>query len=148
METENLAQYETNVLLEDGSTVLLRSIHSDDAEACVSFIHSINSQSKFLRLGHPKEAPTIESLRNFCKVDYASAFVVAAEVVHDGKEMVAIARYYKLPGKNSAELFMLVDEKYQEKGLGLILLEDLGRVARGQGISTFETDETFTFSSS
>jgi acetyltransferase len=140
METENLAQYETNVLLEDGSTVLLRSIHSDDAEACVSFIHSINSQSKFLRLGHPKEAPTIESLRNFCKVDYASAFVVAAEVVHDGKEMVAIARYYKLPGKNSAELFMLVDEKYQEKGLGLILLEDLGRVARGQGISTFETD--------
>jgi len=34
METENLAQYETNVSLADGSTVLLRSIHPDDAENC------------------------------------------------------------------------------------------------------------------
>ena len=101
--------------LEDGSKILLRAIHPEDAEACVSFIHSINGQTKFLRFGHPKEAPSIESLRNFCKVDYASAFVMAAEVVHDGKEMVAIARYYKLPDKNSAELFILVDETYQSK---------------------------------
>ena len=58
-----------------------------------------------MRFGHPKEAPTLESLRNFCKVDYTSAFAVTAEVVHDGREMTAIARYFKLPGKNSAELF-------------------------------------------
>ena len=140
METENLAQYETNVSLEDGSKILFRAIHPEDAEACVSFIHSINSQTKFLRFGHPKEAPSIESLRNFCKVDYASAFVMAAEVVHDGKEMLAIARYYKLPDKNSAELFILVDETYQGKGLGLVILENLFRVAHSQGISAFETD--------
>jgi acetyltransferase len=137
---DNLTQYETNVLLEDGSTILLRALHPEDAEACVSFIHSINGQTKFLRFGHPKEAPTIESLRNFCKVDYTSAFVASAEVVHDGREMVAIAHYYKLPGKNSAELFILIDEKYQAKGLGLVLMENLFKVARSQGISTFETD--------
>jgi len=140
METENLAQYETNVSLEDGSKILLRAIHPEDAEACVSFIHSINGQTKFLRFGHPKEAPSIESLRNFCKVDYASAFVMAAEAVHDGKGMVAIARYYKLPDKNSAELFILVDETYQGRGLGLVIMENLFRFAHSQGISAFETD--------
>jgi len=53
---------------------------------------------------------------------------VTAEVVHDGREMTAIARYFKLPGKNSAELFLLVDEKYQAKGLGLVLLENLSKL--------------------
>ena len=73
-------------------------------------------------------------------MDYLTAFAVTAEVVHDGREMMAIARYYKLPGKNSAELFLLVDEKYQAKGLGLVLLENLFKVARSQGFSAFETD--------
>jgi len=52
-------------------------------------------------------------------------------------EMTAIARYFKLPGKNSAELFLLVDEKYQAKGLGLVLLENLFKVARSQGFFCF-----------
>jgi len=139
-ELDNLSQYEINVSLEDGSQILLRALHPEDAEACVAFIHSLAGQAKYLRFGHPKEAPTLESLRNFCKVDYATAFAVTAEVVHDGREMTAIARYYKLPGKNSAELFLLVDEKYQAKGLGLVLLENLFKVARAQGFSSFETD--------
>jgi len=54
---------------------------------------------------------------------------MAAEAVHDGKRMVAIARYYKLPDKNSAELFILVDETYQGRGLGLVIMENLFRVA-------------------
>ena len=70
-ELDNLSQYEINVSLEDGSQILLRALHPEDAEACVAFIHSINGQTKFLRFGHPKEAPTLESLRNFCKVDYS-----------------------------------------------------------------------------
>ena len=61
-------------------------------------------------------------------------------MVHDGKEIVAIARHYKLPGKNSAEIFILVDELFQGKGLGLVLLENLAKIARSQGISTFESD--------
>ena len=64
-ELDNLAQYETSVSLEDGSQILLRALHPEDAEACVNFIHSINGQTRFLRFGHPKEAPTLESLRNF-----------------------------------------------------------------------------------
>ena len=138
-EMDNLSQYEINVTLEDGSQIFLRALHPEDAEACVAFIHSLAGQTKFLRFGHPKEAPTLESLRNFCKVDYTSAFAVTAEVVHDGREIVAIARYFKLPGKNSAELFLLVDETHQS-GLGLVLLENLFKVARSQGFSAFETD--------
>ena len=140
METENLAQYEINASLEDGSKILLRTIHPEDAEACLNFIHRINDQTKFLRFGHSKEPASIDSARHFCNVDYTSSFVLAAEAVHDGKGMVAIAKYLKLPGKNSAEIFILVDEIYQGKGLGIILLENLAKVARNQGISTFESD--------
>jgi acetate---CoA ligase (ADP-forming) len=139
-EMDNLSLYETNVSLEDGSKILLRAIHPHDAQACLNFIHSIDGQSKFLRLGHPKEAATIENLRRFCTADNTTAFALAAEIVHDGKEMVAIARYYKLPGKNSAELFILINEAYQSRGLGLVLMENLFKVARSQSISTFETD--------
>ena len=140
MEMENLSQYETNASLDDGSKILLRAIYPEDAEACLNFIHRISDQTKYLRFGHSKEAAGIDSARHFCDVDYASAFVLAAEAVHDSKEIVAIARYLKLPGKNSAEIFMLVDEIYQGRGLGIVLLENLAKVARSRGISTFESD--------
>jgi len=143
MEAEliNLALYETNVLLGDGENILLRAIHAEDAEACLNFIQQINDQTKFLRFGLSKEATGIESARYFCNVDYASTFALVAEVLKDGcRNMVAVARYYKLPGKNSAEIFILVNELYQGKGLGVALLENLAKVARSQNISTFETD--------
>ena len=140
MEMENLSQYETNVSLPDGTKILLRAIHPEDAEVCFNFVHRINSQTKYLRIGHSREKASIESLRHFCQVDYTSAFVLSAEMVHDGKEMVAIAKHYKLPGKNSAEIFILVDEIFQGRGLGLVLLESLAKVARSQGILTFESD--------
>ena len=140
METENLSQYETSVSLQDGSKILLRTVQPEDAEACLDFIHRIRGQAKYLRFGHSKETADIDSARHFCNVDYTSAFALVAEVVHDSKEMVAIARYLKLPGKNSAEIFILADEEYQGKGLGIVLLENLAKVARSRGISTFESD--------
>ena len=124
-EMDNLSQYETNVSLEDGSKILLRAIHPEDAEACLISFTILAARLNFYVLAIRKKRPVLKALRNFCKVDYTSAFVLAAEVVHDGKEMVAIARYYKLPGKNSAELFILVDEAYQARGLGIVLLENL-----------------------
>ena len=139
-EMDNLLQYETSVSLEDGSRILLRAIHPEDAEACLHFIHQISRQTRFLRFGLSKEAAGIDSARYFCNVDYASAFAMVAEAVHDRKEIVAIAKYYKLPGKNSAEVFILVDEVFQGKGLGIVLLENLAKVARSQGISSFESD--------
>ncbi len=81
----------------------------DDAEACLDFVNGISDQTKYLRFGVSKETSGIESTRYFCNVDYTSTFALVAEASQDGRNKVAaIARYYKLPGKNSAEIFILV----------------------------------------
>jgi len=53
--------------------------------------------------------------------------------------MTAIARYYKLPGKNSAELFLLVDENIRPKD-SAGAAGNLFKVARARVFSAFETD--------
>ena len=134
-------EYETQVLLKDGSSIQLRPIHPDDAEACLKLFQRDSDRNKLLQSGHSHGLTDAESIKRFCTIDYITTLALVAEVLRDGsKDIVGIGRYYRLPGKNSAEVFVLTDEKYQGKGLGTAIIEKLAAAARSQGISLFEAD--------
>jgi acetyl coenzyme A synthetase (ADP forming)-like protein len=65
-------------------------------------------------------------------------FVVLIAQVHD--LIVAIAQYYREPGRDDAEVAFLVDDSYQGHGIGTILLEHLASQARQHGIRQFAAD--------
>jgi predicted CoA-binding protein len=60
--------------------------------------------------------------------------VIAAE---QGDELVAMARYDREPPGDRAEVAFVVDDAYQGRGLGTLLLEHLAAIGRGQGIRSF-----------
>ena len=102
----NQYDYETQVLLKDGSTIQLRQIRPDDAEACSNLLKASN-HSTFLRSAHFHEHINAEEIRRFCTIDYKTTLALVAEVLRNGnKDIVGIGRYYRLPGKNSAEVYV------------------------------------------
>ena len=135
------SQYETDVLLQDGSSIFLRPIRPQDADQCTLLINRLGRGTYFIRFDHSLTGVTTDDARRFCTVDYVTVFSVIAEVLRSGKkEIVAMGRYYKHPQRPSAEVFILVDAQYQNKGLATQILELLSTVARENGIVTFEAD--------
>ena len=132
------AQYETEVLLKDGSRILLRPIKKDDVERWLAFIARLSHRTKHLRFHSAPKLGREEAIR-FCSVDYNNAFAFVAEVLRDQRrEIIAIGRYARLPNKSSAEAAFVIEDAYQGKGIGTKLMEWLVNAARDNGIATFE----------
>ena len=135
------SQYETEVLLKDGSRILLRPIRRDDAERWLAFFQRQSEQTKYLRFQHdPGEMGPEDALR-FCTVDYKNTFALVGEVQREQrKEIIAIGRYYRLPNKRSARVAFAIEDAYHGKGIGTRLIEWLANAARDNGIAVFEGD--------
>jgi len=132
------AQYETEVLLKDGSRILLRPIKEDDVERWLEFISRLSHRTKYLRFHSVPKLGREDAVR-FCSVDYDNAFAFVAEVLRDRRrDIIAIGRYYRIPYKPLAEVAFVIEDAYQGKGIGTKLMEWLANVARDNGITTFE----------
>jgi len=132
------AQYETEILLKDGSRILLRPIKGDDVERWLDFISRLSDRTKYLRFHSVPKLGREDAVR-FCSVDYDNAFAFVAEVLRDRhRDIIAIGRYYRIPYKSSAEVAFVIEDAYQGKGIGTKLMEWLANVARDNGITTFE----------
>jgi acetyl coenzyme A synthetase (ADP forming)-like protein len=135
------AQYETEVLLKDGSSILLRPIRADDARSWVEFVGRLSERTKYLRFHHMPKEMGLEDAARFCTVDYHDTFAFVAEVLRETKrDIVAIGRYYRLPDHHSAEVALAIEDRYQGRGLGTSILEQLANAARENDIDRFEAD--------
>ena len=133
------AEYETRVILKDGSTCLLRPIQTDDVESWLAFYNTLSDTTKYLRFSYlPKYMGSEDALR-YCTVDYTNSFAFVAEAIDEQrKHIVAVGRYSRLPAGSTAEIGFVIEDTYQEKGIGTKLIEWLATVARKNGIDTFE----------
>lgn len=141
VDTTYPSQYETEVVLRDGSIVQLRPIRVEDAERWLAFVNRLSPQTRYLRFHYlPKKFSPEDALR-YCTVDYNNTFAIVAEVLMEqGRDIIAVGRYFRLPGKRSAEVAFAIDDAYQGKGIGTKLVEWLVHIAREKGIHTFEAD--------
>jgi acetyl coenzyme A synthetase (ADP forming)-like protein len=140
-ETTYPAQYETEVLLKDGSSILLRPIKADDANSWMEFLNRLGAHAEYLRFHYAPKEMGLEDAIRFCAVDYHNTFAFVAEVLRETKRnIVAIGRYYRLPDHHSAEVALAIEGSYQGRGLGTSILEQLADVARENDIDRFEAD--------
>jgi GNAT superfamily N-acetyltransferase len=125
-----LKQFETDVVLKDGSLVHVRPARAEDDSLLANFVESLTPETCELRfLQALKLEQAVSEL-----MPGESRFALLAlrdEVV------IGHAIYTRtLPGK--AEHAVVVADPYQGKGLGMILLGQLTQAAIGAGISEFE----------
>ena len=125
----------TDVVVRDGSTVCVRRATSDDLDALSRFFHGLSTQSLYYRfLGLP--ALTESRLRALTATDDQTGVCL---VVESAGRIVAFAGFYRDRHDTSrAEVAFAVSDALQGHGIGTRLLEHLARIAREQGLSSFE----------
>lgn len=134
------AEFATQVLLKDGSTVRIRPVHPDDEDAVRDLFHRLSPRSVYLRFHRPIPAVSEEDVRRFTHVDYDKDFALVATLGEAPDErIIALGHYGRTDGDRS-EVAFTVEDSHQGRGIATQLLDHLGAVARTKGIRVFEAD--------
>lgn len=130
------AHYESDILLRDGSTIHLRPIKPDDAQALIEFHSRLSPRSVYFRFFTPLPELSEERASSFANVDYNNTFALIAELAG---RLIGVARYYRdAKAYNRAEVAFLIEDALQGRGIATRMLERLVEIAREKGITTFD----------
>jgi GNAT superfamily N-acetyltransferase len=78
-----------------------------------------------------------EKARFFAHVDGVDHYALVALDPEDQDEIIALVRYDREPGSEKAEYAALVEDRWQDHGVGLDLTRRLIDVARAKGVRFF-----------
>jgi acetyl coenzyme A synthetase (ADP forming)-like protein len=126
--------YACDVVLRNGSTLPLRPIRADDAEALLAFHQHLSSESLHLRFQYSGGTSLAVATR-LAVVDYHDSFGLVGEC---GGMICAAAHYYRHQrAPEKAEVAFAVADALRGQGVGTKLLERLAAIAREHGIRVF-----------
>ncbi len=128
-----------NVTLPGGEEVTVRPIRPEDAKMEQRFVRQLSPEAKYFRFMQAVQELSPEMLIRFTQIDYDREMAFLASVRENGEEVeIAIARYVINPDGDSCEFGVVVDDKWQGRGLGTLLMETLMDEARSKGIKRIE----------
>jgi GNAT superfamily N-acetyltransferase len=128
--------------LQDGSRVIIRVLHKEDAALERDFIGRLSPESRRMRfLGGVSESNDV-MIHELTDLDYGHEMAFVALVREAGKTReIGVSRYNLAPDGKSCECAVTVSDEWQGKGLGTLLMRHLIEIARQRGIrSMFSID--------
>ena len=133
---EELERRET---LRDGSELLFRPVKPTDEGTLSEMLYSLSADSVRSRFfTHTKTFPH-KDVQHLTNIDYEQNLALVAVVPGSGGEeqIVAIGQYFLDPKTHSAEVAFIVQDEWQLKGMGTILLHYLAEIAMKRGVKQF-----------
>ena len=132
---EELEHYDT---LDDGTEIFFRPVKPTDEEALTDMLYSLSSSSirkRYFANTHTFPHRDVQRLTN---LDYQKDLaIVGAAPRPDGEEIVAIAQYFLNKQSRVAEVAFIVQDEWQAKGIGTLLLRHITQVAYSRGVKEF-----------
>lgn len=124
----------TEVVVRDGSRLVLRPMHRTDAGRLVRFHESLSPTTTRWRFFTFHRELSPDEVHHFTHVDHDIRDAIVA-IVDD--EIVGVCRYDHHPDRLEAEVAFVVTDEWQGRGVGRALLDELVAVARARGIERF-----------
>ena len=125
------------LILADGTCVLVREIRAEDAPALQRLVDRSSERSIQLRFFGSMKVLSDEKARHFAEVDGTNRYALVALNPED-EEIVAVVRYEREDSTARAEYAALVEDRFQGRGLGLSLTWALIEAARERDVKDFE----------
>ena len=141
--TDDLRNYSARAILADGSSIWIRAIAPADRERLRDHFYRLSPQSAYFRFMGYKKHLSEADLDRIAVFDYGGRFGVAAiRRYGDEERVIGMGMYVAERGERprSAEVAFTVEDEYQGRGVGTLLLEHLGRIAHANGINRLEAD--------
>ncbi len=125
------------IIMRDGSTATLRLSRPEDKNEIVSFFHRITPESRWERFFSIAE-PDEKLIKSLCDSSNPhSQLTLLTTRIQSGKERIIAIATYSAVDKERAEVAFTVDDAFQGKGLGTLLLERLAVLAANNGFQRF-----------
>ncbi|GIW44745.1 MAG: hypothetical protein KatS3mg077_2027 [Candidatus Binatia bacterium] len=135
--------YDTTVVLRDGTSIRIRAIRPDDKQRLLDHFQSLSERSVYFRFFSAKKRLTDEELVRFTEPDFVTHVALVATLLIEGEEkIIGVGRFIVPPGgdPHRAEVAFAVSDAYQGRGIGTALLEHLALIARELGVTEFEAN--------
>jgi RimJ/RimL family protein N-acetyltransferase len=122
------------LVLRDGVCVPVREILAEDAPALQRLVGRSSAHSIELRFFGPMKELPDRMARRFAEVDGRDRFALVALDPDDADEIVGVVRYEREEGTDGAEYAALIEDRFQNRGLGIGLTRWLIEAARARRI--------------
>jgi acetyltransferase len=138
-------QYVSPWQLNDGTNVLVRPIRPEDEPQILDLHRRLSERSVRMRYFHPlqlDQRTAHERLSRVCFNDYDRelALIVERRSGQPATQILAVARLSKVPGQRCAEFALVIDDDWQQRGLGAELLKRLIQIGRDEKVSAITGD--------
>src|SRR2546421_2914393 len=127
------------VRLASGTEVVIRPMRADDGDRLRAAYERLSAQTKYRRFLAPKPSLSKADVRYLVEVDGSSHVALVATAADDPERIVAVGRFVRLAeDPQTAEVAIVVGDRFQGEGLGSELLERLAEAARRSGIDRLQ----------
>lgn len=124
------------VLVIDGEQVTVRPVKPVDERRIQEHFYSLSEDDVIARFFHDKTRFLQEEMEEVSQIDYVNDLTLVALVGEFGfGRVVGVGEYLVDPDTNVAEIAFSINNAYQHKGLGSVLLKKLSSAARENGIA-------------
>jgi RimJ/RimL family protein N-acetyltransferase len=127
-----------DVRLPGGAFVHIRPIRADDEPGLLALFERLSMSSRYQRFFSPLQRLPQHWLHHFVHVDYRERLALVAERQNGATlEILGVARYEPSGAPDLREIALVVEDRWQAKGVGKILLDELLRAANERGATRF-----------
>jgi RimJ/RimL family protein N-acetyltransferase len=131
-------ELERDIVLRDGARLHLRPIRPEDQDRLVAFYDRLSRHTAYQRFFTVMKRLPPDWAHLLANVDYQRRLALLAE--HgppDAPELVGVARYEPTDREDTAEIAFVIQDGWQNRGLGTIMLDELLAAAEARGIRRF-----------
>ncbi|MCD6339152.1 MAG: GNAT family N-acetyltransferase, partial [Verrucomicrobia bacterium] len=131
----------TTYVLPDGTPVLFRPIHPTDEPRMRDLFYKLSQQTIYYRFMSFTKIVPRKQIQDFVYIDHRNDVTIVGTLpAAHGEEIIAVGSYYLDPKTNLAEVAFVVQDQWQNQGIGTFLLQYLIRIARRNGIRGFTAE--------
>lgn len=126
----------------DGKSITIRPIKMQDAQLEHDFIDQLSPETKHYRFFGAIKNVSDKVLKSLCDIDGKNSMAFIATEQVDGKEIeIGVCRYVLSENPDIHEMALTIADKWQHKGLGKLLINQLTSYAKSHGVKTLYSVE-------
>ena len=134
-------KFETDHEFPGGLKVHFRPIQPTDENLLKELFYSHTPATIYQRYFSQLKHLPHETVQRMVTLDYRDAMAIVGEIAWEGRQrLIAVARYYRDPATNWAEIAVIVQENFHRHGIAAFLLRHTVKVAAQSGIVGFTAD--------
>jgi GNAT superfamily N-acetyltransferase len=125
----------------DGTPIVIRALQPADKPILQEGMHHLSKDSLYNRFFTWKTELSSKELSFFTELDFVDHVgLLASLITPDGERPLGVGRYIackELKSRRAAEIAFAVDEEFQGRGVGKLLLKHLVTIARQNHLKEF-----------